>query len=117
MGQQSEKVEVNLLQRQRSVALRSLRESIDHTTAAGKQTFHIFAALVEFEASGIRDRPRTGTRRRGAMLGRPRALTSEQVEMVRTMMNNPRLSSHQVAEQLGVHRSPPPLQEPRPAGG
>jgi plasmid maintenance system antidote protein VapI len=39
------------------------------------------------------------------MLGRPRALTPEQVEMARTMMANPKLSARQVAEQLGVHRA------------
>jgi len=101
-------VEVVNQLRQRGVALRSLHESIDTTTAAGKLTFHIFAALAEFEAAVIRDRTRAGlqaARRRGAKLGRPRALTPEQVEMARTMLDNPKLSARQVAEQLGVHRS------------
>jgi DNA invertase Pin-like site-specific DNA recombinase len=94
--------------RQRGVALRSLHESIDTTTPAGKLTFHIFAALAEFEAAVIRDRTQAGlqaARRRGAKLGRPRTLTPEQVEMARTLLDNPKLSSRQVAEQLGVHRS------------
>jgi DNA invertase Pin-like site-specific DNA recombinase len=94
--------------RQRGVALRSLHESIDTTTPAGKLTFHIFAALAEFEAAVIRDRTQAGlqaARRRGAKLGRPRTLTPEQVEMARTLLDNSRLSSRQVAEQLGVHRS------------
>jgi DNA invertase Pin-like site-specific DNA recombinase len=98
---------VNLL-RQRGVALRSLHESIDTTTPAGKLTFHIFAALAEFEASVIRDRTRAGlqaARQRGMKLGRPRSLRPEQVEMARTMMDNPNLSARQVAEQLGVHRA------------
>lgn len=38
-------------------------------------------------------------------LGRPRSLSPQQVEMARTMMQNPNLSARQVAEQLGVHRS------------
>ncbi|MBC8426191.1 recombinase family protein [bacterium] len=98
---------VNLL-RQRGVALRSLREAIDTTTPAGKLTFHIFAALAEFEASVVRERTRAGlqaARLRGMKLGRPRALNPEQIEMARTMMENPNLSARQVAQQLGVHRS------------
>ena len=39
---------VNSLQ-DRGVGLRSLQEAIDTTTPAGKLTFHIFAALAEFE--------------------------------------------------------------------
>jgi DNA invertase Pin-like site-specific DNA recombinase len=92
----------------RGIGLRSLRESIDTTTPAGKLTFHVFGALSEFEADVLRERTRAGlaaARDRGATLGRPRALTPEQVEMARTLVANPRLSARQVAEQLGVHRS------------
>ena len=48
----------------------------------------------------MRERTRAGlaaARRRGANLGRPRALSPEQVEMARTMMANPKLSAGQVA--------------------
>lgn len=44
-------------------------------------------------------------RDRGALLGRPRSLAPEQVEMARTMLANPKLSARQVAQQLGVHRA------------
>jgi len=92
----------------RGIELRSLRESIDTTTPAGKLTFHVFAALAELEAEVMRERTRAGlaaARQRGANLGRPRALSPEQVEMARTMMANPKLSAGQVATQLGVHRA------------
>lgn len=94
--------------RDRGVELRSLHESIDTTTPTGKLTFHVFAALAELEADVLRERTRAGleaARRRGAKLGRPRALDSDQLEMARTLMTNPRLTAVQVAEQLGVHRS------------
>jgi DNA invertase Pin-like site-specific DNA recombinase len=94
--------------RERGVELRSLHESIDTTTPAGKLAFHIFAALAEMEADVMRERTRAGleaARRRGTTLGRPRALNSDQVEMARTLMANPELSARVVAEQLGVHRS------------
>ena len=92
----------------RGVGLRSLHEAIDTTTPAGKLTFHIFAALAEFEADVVRERTRAGlaaARRRGAKLGRPPALTPQQVEMARSMLASPALSAREVAEQLGVHRS------------
>lgn len=93
---------------ERGIDLRSLRESIDTTTAAGRLTLHVFAALAEFEADVVRERTRAGleaARRRGVSLGRPAALSLEQLEMARTLMENPRLSARQVAAQLGVHRA------------
>ena len=50
---------VNSLQ-DRGVGLRSLQEAIDTTTPAGKLTFHIFAALAEFERDMIRARTSAG---------------------------------------------------------
>ncbi len=94
--------------KERGVGLRSLQESIDTTTPAGKLTFHVFAALAEFERDLVRERTKAGlaaARDRGVQLGRPRALGPEQIEMARTLITNPRLSARQVAEQLGVHRA------------
>ena len=45
---------------QRSVALRSLHGSIDTATPAGTFTFHVFAALSEFERDALRERSRAG---------------------------------------------------------
>lgn len=101
-------VEMVALLGERGVELQSLRESLDTTTPAGKLTFHIFAALAEMEAAVLRERTRAGlaaARRRGKTLGRPRALSQDQVEMARTLMANPTLSAAKVAQQLGVHRS------------
>ena len=104
----SDLVEVVTRLSEHSIGLRSLRESIDTTTAAGRLTLHVFAALAEFEADVVRERTRAGleaARRRGARLGRPASLSLEQLEMARTLMENPRLSARQVAAQLGVHRA------------
>lgn len=94
--------------KERGVGFKSLQESIDTTTATGRLTFHIFAALAEFERDMIRERTTAGleaARQRGAAIGRPRALSSEQVQMAEAMMADPNLSTKQIAEQLGVHRS------------
>jgi DNA invertase Pin-like site-specific DNA recombinase len=93
---------------ERGIDLLSLRESIDTSSPAGRLTFHVFCALAEFEADALRERTRAGlaaARRRGAKLGRPPSLSSEQIKMARTMMNNPELSARQIAAQLGVHRA------------
>ena len=98
---------VNSLQ-DRGVGLRSLQEAIDTTTPAGKLTFHIFAALAEFERDMIRERTRAGlaaAHKRGVAIGRPRALTPEQILMAEAMTADPAISTRQVAEQFGIHRS------------
>lgn len=92
----------------KGVQFRSLQESIDTTTPAGKLTFHVFAALAEFERDMIRERTKAGlaaARSRGAVVGRPRSLTNKQVEMAEAMLAKPNISARQVAEQLGVHRA------------
>lgn len=42
------------------VGLRSLNEAIDTTTAGGRLTFHLFAAIAEFERELIRERTLAG---------------------------------------------------------
>ncbi len=44
----------------RGVGFRSLTESIDTTTPAGKLVFHIFVSLAEFERQLIRERTMAG---------------------------------------------------------
>ena len=86
---------VNSLQ-DRGVGLRSLQEAIDTTTPAGKLTFHIFAALAEFERDMIRERTRAGlaaAHKRGVAIGRPRALTPEQILMAKAMTADPAIST------------------------
>lgn len=64
----------------RGVELRSLTEGIDTSTINGKFTFHLFAALAEFERALIRERTQAGlaaARARGRKGGRPKALDAE----------------------------------------
>jgi DNA invertase Pin-like site-specific DNA recombinase len=60
------------------VGFRSLHDNIDTTTPAGKLTFHLFAALAEFERDIISSRTKAGleaARARGRKGGRPKGLS------------------------------------------
>lgn len=68
--------EVNGL-KEKGVGFRSLKESIDTTTATGQLIFHIFAALAQFERDMLRERTCAGldaARRRGIRGGRKKGL-------------------------------------------
>lgn len=62
------------------VQLRSLAEGIDTSTINGKLTFHLFAALAEFERALVRERTKAGleaARARGRMGGRKHRLSAD----------------------------------------
>lgn len=61
---------------ERGIEIRSLKESIDTTTPAGRLMFHVIAALAEFERDIISERTMAGleaARARGRKGGRPKA--------------------------------------------
>lgn len=89
------------------VAFRSLTENIDTSSAAGKLTFHVFAALAAFGRGIIRERTKAGldaARARGAKVGRPTRLTSDQVRHAR-LLTSGGVAVTEVAATLGVGRS------------
>ncbi|MER7447542.1 recombinase family protein [Microbacterium sp. NPDC097977] len=92
----------------RDVALRSLRETIDTSSAGGRLILHVFASLAEFERDLIRERTNTGlaaARARGRFGGRPRVLTSDQEQIARTAHQQGRMSVTEISVALGVGRS------------
>jgi DNA invertase Pin-like site-specific DNA recombinase len=92
---------------ERGVGFRSLKESIDTTTATGRLIFHIFAALAEFEREMIRERAAAGraaARARGETGGRPSAVTPEKLAAVRALLETKRTVA-QAAAAVGVGRS------------
>jgi DNA invertase Pin-like site-specific DNA recombinase len=75
--------------RQRGSGFRSLHEALDITTLRGRLVFHVFAALAEFIREGGEDVEGTheglaAARARGQRLGRPPAMTPEQIRHART---------------------------------
>lgn len=78
---------------------------IDTTTAAGRLSFGIFAALAEFESELIRERTMAGlsaARARGRKGGRKFALTKSQVRLAQAAMSNRDTSVADLCNELGV---------------
>jgi DNA invertase Pin-like site-specific DNA recombinase len=62
---------------------KSLTESVDTTTAAGRMMMHMVGAFAEFERAMIRERTRSGlasARSEGRIGGRPRKLSGPQAD-------------------------------------
>lgn len=92
---------------QRGVTLRSLAESIDTSSPAGRLVFHTFGALAEFERDLIRERTRAGlaaARARGRVGGRPTVWTPEKREQAQQMLAAGK-SVSTVAKVLSVSRA------------
>lgn len=78
---------------------------IDTTTAAGRLSFGIFAALAEFESELIRERTMAGlqaARARGRKGGRKFALSKAQVRLAQAAMANRDTSVSDLCKELGI---------------
>lgn len=90
----------------RGVALRSLHEQIDTSTATGRLTLGIFTSLAEFERELTAERTAAGlaaARRRGTRLGRPSVWSDEKAAAASAMLAG-NASVAAVARALGVSR-------------
>lgn len=94
--------------RKRSIGFRSLHEALDTTTPGGRLVFHVFAALAEFIRELIVQGTHEGlaaARARGERIGRPPAMTEEQILHARSMLANPEASISSIAKLLGISRT------------
>ena len=90
---------------QRQIGLKSLTEAVDTTTAQGRFLFSILAAMNQMEVELLSERTRAGltaARARGRVGGRPRALDSTKLQVVRALMSGGELTISQIAAQVGV---------------
>jgi DNA invertase Pin-like site-specific DNA recombinase len=91
----------------RGVGFKSLQESIDTTSSAGKLVFHVFSALAEFERDLIRERTNAGlaaARARGRKGGRPRVMDEKKARAARAMRADTSLTVAEICAQLGISR-------------
>ena len=92
---------------ERGIVLRSLREGIDTSNAAGRMVAGVLASLAELELELGRERrsaAREARRARGQSIGRPRALTDNKVALARRMHASGEPAST-IADTLGVSRA------------
>jgi len=94
--------------RKRGIGFRSLHEALDTTTPGGRLVFHVFAALAEFIRELIVEGTHEGlaaARARGQRLGRPPAMTPEQIRHARALLAQPDATIASIARLLGVSRA------------
>ncbi len=87
---------------------RSLKESLDATTAGGRLIFRVFGAPVEFEREIIRERALArleSARARGRHGGRPQALDENKAKLARRLKEGGEHSVEEICSMLGVGRS------------
>ena len=90
----------------RKIRVVSLTEYIDTRSSSGRFTFHMLAAIAEFERGLISERTRAGmeaARDRGSQIGRPKVLSDAQCIEAQDLLRHYSLS--QVAKRFNVHRA------------
>jgi DNA invertase Pin-like site-specific DNA recombinase len=93
--------------RDRDIVLRSLREGIDSSTAAGRMVAGVLASLAELELELGRERrsaAREARRARGQHIGRPKALDEKKTALAQRMHASGE-SASTIATALGVSRA------------
>ena len=88
----------------KGIHFRSLTDSIDTSTPAGRFFFHVMSALAEMERELIVERTRAGlaaAREQGRVGGRRRVMTEVVVERCRRMLENG-ATRQQIADVIGV---------------
>ena len=93
--------------RRQGIGFKSLHEALDTTTPGGRLVFHVFAALAEFIRELIVEGTREGldaARACGVRLGRPPAVTAEQIQHARDLLTRPDNTVSSIARLLGVSR-------------
>ena len=94
--------------RRSGAGLRSLREDLDTTGPGGAAIFRVFESLADFGRAAISAGTADGlaaARGRGTRLGRPPALTPDQLREVRDLLLRPDSTVTGIARRLGVSRS------------
>jgi DNA invertase Pin-like site-specific DNA recombinase len=92
----------------RNVGFESRGEQIDTASAGGELIFHMFASIAQFERRLISERTKAALavgRARGRLGGRKASLTIAQLRQAKRLLDDPKISSSEVAKTFGVSRS------------
>ena len=91
---------------ERGVEFRSLSESLDTSTPAGRLLLHVLASMAEFERSLISERTKAGmaaARARGSQIGRRPAMTDEELREARLVLAAGSASVDDIAKEHNIH--------------
>ncbi|MEJ8803417.1 recombinase family protein [Pontibacter sp. H249] len=92
---------------QEGIALKSLQESIDTSTATGKLVFHIFASMAEFERNLIKERTMAGlsaARARGRVGGRPKKMNEDKRKLAVRLYNEKQHSIDAICQMMNISK-------------
>ena len=92
----------------RKIALVSLTEQIDTTTAGGRLIFHVFGAVAQFERDLVSERTKAGlaaARARGKRGGRPPKLKPKDVRIIKQILKDKTVTATDIAKRFGVSRA------------
>ena len=101
-------LEIAALLQSKGVGLRSLCESIDTTTPAGRLTFHVLGSVAQFERELLLERTHAGlaaARARGRVGGRPTVWTEEKLRTAFDLYDRGKHDVAGIARILGVSRA------------
>ena len=96
---------------EKGIAITSLQDPIDTTTAQGRLMFNLFASLAEFEKDLIHERTMAGlssARARGRKGGRPKGLSEpaqEKACAAEALYKQGELTAAQISNQLGISKT------------
>ncbi len=91
----------------KGVQFRSVTDSIDTSTPAGRFFFHVMSALAQMERELIAERTNAGlaaAKKRGRIGGRVRSMTNSKMESARKLFATG-MAPREVAESLGVSKT------------
>lgn len=91
----------------KGVQFTSLQEAINTETASGQLTFHLFAALAEFERNLIRERTMAGlgaARARGRVGGRPEKVSERDRKKIRQLVSENAVPIKDIAQMFSISR-------------
>lgn len=92
----------------RNIALESIQDKIDTSTASGRLYFNMMASLAEFERDLIRERTKAGlesAKARGRQGGRPTKMTDEKLARAKELHEEGRLSIKEICTMTGVSKA------------
>ncbi|MBF8962996.1 recombinase family protein [Pontibacter sp. FD36] len=92
---------------QEGIALKSLQESIDTSTATGRLVFHIFASMAEFERNLIQERTQAGlaaARARGRVGGRPKKMSKDKIRLTVKLYQEKQHTIDEICQMMGISK-------------